>query len=166
MQSRLEETGRDLAARIPAYPKADRLVLRAKLASAEVLRLTFRNQQVRYLRTGPDPLPVATIATLFGLAKSTVSDIIRMSQASEEAANRDEIQKPLFAGNGQILSQQEEDMLLDWIHSRHCNGNCSTAHKVRVYAQAIYFNRIQAEITWARDWWRSFKNRHQEMIEI
>jgi hypothetical protein len=47
-----------------------------------------------------------------------------MKQASEEATNPDEIQTPLFGGNRQILSQQEEDVLLDWIHSRHCNGNC------------------------------------------
>jgi hypothetical protein len=114
---------------------------------------------------GPDSLTVATIAALFGLAKSTVSDIIHMKQASEEAANHGEGQKPLFAGSRQILSQQEKDMLLDWIHSGHCNGNCPTPHDVRVYAQAIYFNTTQAEITCPADWWRGFKNRHQDRIE-
>jgi hypothetical protein len=56
-------------------------------------------------------------------------------------------------------------MPLDWIHTGHCNGNCPTPHDVRLYAQAIHFSRTQTEIACTRDWWRSFKNRHQDRIE-
>jgi hypothetical protein len=108
---------------------------------------------------------VKTIAILFDLAESTIHDIIHLKQASEASANPDEIGKPLFAGNRQILSNQEEDILLDWIHTQHCNGNCPTPRDVRVYAQAMVFNRSQTEIACTRDWWRSFKNRHQDRIE-
>jgi hypothetical protein len=102
----------DLAARLNLCPEGERVSIRAKIASARFRTLTCRNGQIRYLFEEPDKFSTGTLSILFGLSKSTISDVVNRKHQLENGSNRDENGEQLFSSNRQILTHSEEEVLL------------------------------------------------------
>lgn len=156
---------RDLVKRLIFVTEEERPLIRSKIASAEFRSLLSRNAQIRYLRQQPDAISLHNLTILFSLSKSTISDVVHGRQPWEDGLRSDPITPPPFSGNRQILSHEEECLLLEWIQTEQNAGNCATPRDVRVYAQSLYENRTGEETTCTIDWWKSFKRRHKDEIE-
>jgi hypothetical protein len=90
------------------------------------------NEQIRYLHQETPDLSAEARGTLFGMADSTISDALRFKQ-SQLNGGVTETSESLFVGSLQILTDQEEAGIVNWIHALHLLNQCPPPTEVLLY---------------------------------
>jgi hypothetical protein len=62
------------------------------------------------------------LGILFAMASYTISDVLKFKQKFEFDADAPETGESLFSGSRQILTNQEEANIVDWIHQLHTSN--------------------------------------------
>jgi hypothetical protein len=81
------------------------------------------------------------------MADSTISDILKFKQKFEFDADVMETGESLFLGSRQILTNQEEANIVDWIHQLHMSNQYPSPSEVRLYTESLSTTRRNKPIS-------------------
>jgi hypothetical protein len=156
----------DLWEQADEVPEAMGKEIKTLLLTAEFRSLTYRDDQMPFLRAQELKFPSQVIATLFKLSCSAVWRAIRKREKASDdhqLADVEHLRKP--APNMTVMPS-EEQMLLTWIESRQRNGDCPFPREIRDEAEIVLKTRTGEERHFDRHWWRSFKHRQASRIGL
>lgn len=125
-------------------------------------RIDFRSattlkQQLDFLKNTCPELTVRIITKLLGISNNRY-------YASNIGSDKI-IQNPLPPPSRQLLFDEEEKGIIQFILHHQIENNCLTGKEIRLAAAQLYKARTGSEKYFTRDWLHDFKTRHQDSIE-
>lgn len=126
-----------------------------------MLKSEYRNAETQYekvcvLIKPENHLTIANACKAVGISTKTY---YRYKNLAEEDDNDMEKNAP-----NQLLTNLEENEIIDQIEKAQLNSNCFSGQDVRELAQEIYHRRTDENRIFSRGWFRLFLDRHSDSI--
>ena len=154
VKHRAEQLGQNIAPSVAAFAM-----------SAEFRQGRTLTEQICLLRD-VQGLDFASIGILVQQAKSTVH---RRYQTSKAAYLRSPDEGLLVrtekAGANSILTNDQEQRVVNWIREQHLSFQCPTPKMVRQYAAVQAMGPNSRNESLFRNWWHRFKVKHSDVLD-
>ena len=111
-------------------------------------------------------LPYSVLSLLYEIPCSSLYKLYKAEKLAEMPCEREEEPVKVFAGNHSTLTNEEEDAVIQWIVEAQRRFDCASIQDVLEYASNLLRKRDPRAEKLARPWWRSFKRRHKDEIEV
>ena len=126
------------------------------IRSSEFRMINDLKGQIIYLHEKFENIKQSLIAVILDTSESTVSRVLQGKTPAENINHRP----------AALLTNEEEEILIEWIFKLQSHGDCPQSSRVRFKAQEIYGKRTGETKEFSRTWWQSFKNRHSDKIGV
>ena len=111
-------------------------------------------------------LPYSVLSLLYEIPCSSLYKLYKAEKLAEMPCEREEEPVKVFAGNHSTLTNEEEDAVIQWIVEAQRRFDCASIQDVLEYASNLLRKRDPRAEKLASAWWRSFKRRHKDEIEV
>ena len=111
-------------------------------------------------------LPYSILSLLYEMPCSSLYKLYKAEKLVETPGGREQEPAKVFSGNHSTLTTEEEDAVIQWIVEGQRRFDCPSIEEVLVYASSVLHTRDPQAEKLARTWWRSFKRRHSDEIEV
>ena len=111
-------------------------------------------------------LPYSILSLLYEMPCSSLYKLYKAEKLVETPGEREQEPAKVFSGNHSTLTTEEEDAVIQWIVEGQRRFDCPSIEEVLVYASSVLHTRDPQAEKLARTWWRSFKRRHSDEIEV
>lgn len=154
-----------LLGRVNELPDHLRDSVREMLMTAEFRSATSFVEQIDILHKD-GILPYSVLSLLYEMPRSSLYKLYKAEKLAEMPCEREEEPVKMFAGNHSTLTNEEEDAVIQWIVEAQRRFDCPGIQDVLEYASNLLRTRDPRAEKLARPWWRSFKRRHKDEIEV
>ena len=133
------------------------------LRSSEFRSLRFEIDQMRYIFDLGPRYSYRIVAKLFNKSKSRVHTLLTETGPREVPIATSEATSLAESRGPSLLTESEENEIVEWINKKQRKGNCATPLQVRERASRIYERRTGVWHDFDRSWWKRLKRRHEEL---
>lgn len=122
----------------------------------------FRNErslqdQLVFLKSARQTITVREITKFLGISNDYYYKGIRNEQTESPTK--------LVPPSRQLLTENEENAIIELIHVQQLQKDCWSGKDIRVTAAEMYENRTGIARCFNRNWMRDFRERHKDYIE-
>ena len=136
------------------------------LRSSEFRSLRFEIDQMRYIFDLGPRYSYRIVAKLFNKSKSRVHTLLTETGPREVPIATSEATSLAESRGPSLLTESEENEIVEWINKKQRKGNCATPLQVRERASRIYERRTGVWHDFDRSWWKRLKRRHEELQKL
>ena len=150
-----EESSSTVAALAKLKPDV-RAMVRVIMLTAEYRAAENSFQKVDILRNSEFNIPVADACTSVGISTKTYYKDKKLNELGEPPLEK--------KSPNQLLTDEEESVILDRILDAQLKSECMCGQDVRDLASELYKKRTDVSRVFDRYWFRAFLRRHAELI--